>query len=142
MNFTQVEAQFLSHFSKGDHPVLVVLRQQLAGADVADRKLSARGIVVTLAVSAAAPRMPVDSPLIADVGFSHPEAPTGGAAALFVRDGYAHKLDIACYLESWPRDHAGFTLHYFRRPSSPLETGDGSESTTERDMIWLADALE
>jgi hypothetical protein len=138
MKLTQIEGRFLAHLSSGDHPVLAVLRQQLSGAEVADRKLTGAGVVVTLGLSAAVRRMPVDSPVIADVGFSHPEAPTGGAAALYVRQGYAHKLEIECYAESWPRSHDGFTLQYLRRP----EIGIGLESVAERDMIWFADSLE
>jgi hypothetical protein len=142
MNFTMIEARFLAHFSRGDHPVLALLRQQLADAEVADRKQTVHGVIVTLGVSAAARRMPVDSPMLCDVGFSHPEAPTGGTATLFVRQGYAHKLQVDCYAEDWPRDHAGFTLHYLRCPSSPLDVRGVPEPSDERDMVWLVDQLD
>lgn len=142
MRFTQVETQFLSHFGRGDHPVLAALRQQLAGAEVADRELSRVGVRVTLAVPAAAPRMPLDSTAFGDVGFSHPEAPTGGGAVLFVHEGYAQALDIACYVEDWPRDQAAFNVHYLRRDGVLPDIGGGLEPSAERDMIWFVDDLE
>ena len=137
MNFTQVETQFLAHFGRGDHPVLAALRQQLAGAEVADRELTRAGVRVTLAVSAAAPRMPLDSTIFGDVGFLHPEAPTGGGAVLFVHEGYAQALDIACYVDDWPRDEAAFNVHYLRRDGVPPHTDSGLVPSAERDMSWF-----
>ncbi len=142
MNFTQIETQFLSHFGRGDHPVLAALRQQLAGADVADRVLTRAGVRVTLAVPAATPRMPLDFAEFGDVGFSHPAAPTGGAALLSVREGYAHALDISCYVEDWPRDQAAFNVHYLRREGVPPDTDGGVVPSAERDMVWFVDELE
>lgn len=142
MRFTEIETRVLSHFGRGDHPVLAALRQQLAGAEVADRELSRVGVRVTLAVPAAAPRMPLDFAEFGDVGFSHPEAPTGGAALLSVREGYAHEIDISCYVENWPRDQAAFNVHYLRRDGVPPDWGFGLLPSAERDMIWFVDALE
>lgn len=135
MNFTPLESRFLAHLSAGDHPVLAVLRQQLASADVADRTLKARWVVVKIAVPASVPRMPVDSPELCDVGFRHPQVPNGGCATLSVRDGYARELRIDCYTDDWPRDHAGFRLHYIRILRSPREPVEWPEFSDERDMV-------
>lgn len=141
MRFTEIEARFLSYFGRGDHPVLAALRQQLAGAEVADRELTRTGVLVTLAVSAAAPRMRIDSTEFYDVGFSHPEAPTGGGAVLVVTDGYAQALDISCFVEDWPRDHAAFNVHYLRRDGVPPDAGPGLVPAAERDMSWFIESL-
>jgi hypothetical protein len=129
-----MEWQIMDLILRGEHPILALLRKQLAVATVSKRDFTGVGFFTYFDVAASAPRLPhlrrvIINDVHADVsGLRH-----GAGFALFVENGVLHNLECFIYEEAWPTDARLLRVYYMR----PREPGGGSVvETQERDLEW------
>jgi hypothetical protein len=116
-DLTNLERAVLTRLLAGDHPVLIVLREQAARAKVARREFTGVGFFCLLHVP------PDLSPVaagadftIGDVSASIPGLEHGAGFLLFVRQGRLSELEAFSYEERWPSEVTTFTLDYLSYP--------------------------
>ena len=128
----ELERQVMEFALRGEHPVLEVLREQLAAAAVSAREYSGVGFFTHLAVPATARRLPraarcVIADVYADVtGLQH-----GAGFLVFVDSGILDMLEFFIFEEAWPAE-ARLRRLFCVRPKEP-----GSPSlveTAQRDL--------
>jgi hypothetical protein len=130
----ELELQLMSALLEGDHPVLAVLRQQLAVVEVVDREYTGVGFFTNLRVPASAPRFPQTSRLV--LGDVHAEVEGlqhGVGFLLFVDNGALQMLEGFSYVDSWrPTETKLKRLLYMHQlPGNPQLI-----ETTRRDLDY------
>ncbi len=110
-----LERAVLDKLLSGDHPALVVLRQQATMVRVAGRKQTGVGFFCDFDVDESAPTLPGDFQ-IGDVfgeleGLAH-----GVGFVLFIRNGRLSMLEGFTFDEPWPEQLRGFKLAYQHDP--------------------------
>lgn len=118
-----LERQVMDMLLRGDHPILTVLRAQLAVASVSSREFTGVGFFTKFAVPPTIPRLAVGrlAPL-GDVNADVPGMQHGAGFVLFFKDGALDCLEGFSYgAEPFSREATGVRLHYLkpRRPGSP-----------------------
>jgi hypothetical protein len=110
----ELEAAVLDMLLAGTHPVLGVLRRQLAGARVRSREFSGAGFFVEFDVPSDLEAASTKENRIhfGDVVAKLPELKHGAGFVLFVRDGRLEMLEGYSYDEPWPERVSGFELAY------------------------------
>lgn len=139
-SLSAVEQALLSMLLAGDHPALVILREQLQNAIVTNRNLTGVGFFTYFAVTPGGSILPVQRWVIGDVGFELDGLEHGGGALLFVRDGVLRTLEAFTNAgEPWPREPAGIAAYYTARGR---KFGSAVElvPVDSRDITGLADA--
>jgi hypothetical protein len=136
---TQFEEVLLNKFLDGDHPVLAILRQQLATVSVTDRDYSPVGVNAHLAVSDRTPRASPPTFDLTDVAFQFEDAENPGHAVLMVRDGALNELMVYNWTDVWPA-RPGLKLKWVKY-ISPNREGSTGHPSDQRDLVGLANEL-
>jgi hypothetical protein len=130
----KIELQIMEFLLRGDHSVLVTLRNQLKVANVKGRDMTGVGFFTHFEVPISVERL-VDrkrfiiSDVHADVlGLEH-----GAGFILFVKDGALDFLESYIYEDKWPDDAKILRLYYMR----PKQPGSAAMvETAERELTW------
>jgi hypothetical protein len=98
----------------GDHPVLAVLRRQLPGLEVTERKFTGVGFFATFSTNGAAPpaTIPAGGSPFGDVEATISGMAHGAGFLRWLKDGRLHELEGYSYDEPWPEQVAAFSLKY------------------------------
>lgn len=119
-----LEKAVLVKLLEGDIPLLIQLRQQLAGCAVTKREFTGFGFYTTLVVSEDIPRTTDLDIKFGDVVGDIPELRSGAGFLLYVKNGVLDMLEGYSYDERWPSSIRTFSLKYLkgeRRDWSGLE---------------------
>ena len=127
INFLPLEKEVLDKLLDGDHPVLALLRDQLAQAKIKERTYSGSGFFLELIVDEelAIPKKPNFH--IGDVAADIAGLQYGSGFIIFVNSGLLDTFEGASYEEDWPKEIPQFKVKYMT---------DGA-----RDMAKLEKAL-
>jgi hypothetical protein len=117
-----LERQVMEFALRGEHPVLEILREQLAAAAVSSRKYTGVGFFTDFAVADSVRRLPsagrmVIGDVYADVaGLQH-----GAGFLVFIERGMLDVLECFISEDAWPADARILRLYYVhpREPGSP-----------------------
>ena len=117
----ELERKALEMLLAGDHPSLVVLREQLAVVDVQDREFSGVGFFTELRVPPSAARLDGRPRLIigdvyAEVsGLEHPVG-----FLLFVSEGALDMLECFIHDDQWPASEPTLVRAYYVRTGAEV----------------------
>jgi len=118
----ELEQTILTMLLAGEHPLLAVLREQLAVVEVENREFSGVGFFTELRVPPAAPRWDgAPRLIIGDVyaemtGFTQPVG-----FLLFVNDGALDMLECFIHDDQWPTTEPALVRAYYVRTSEKSE---------------------
>jgi hypothetical protein len=110
------EQAVLDKLLAGDHPAIVILREQARVAAVASREYTGAGFFVSFEVPPNATSLPQKKLRIGDVNAEIDGLQHGAGFVLFVRDGHLAELEGYSYDEPWPNEIHRFKLSYQRDP--------------------------
>ncbi|HEY2954099.1 MAG TPA: hypothetical protein VGK89_02480 [Candidatus Eisenbacteria bacterium] len=88
----------------GDHPTLLILREQLQGARVGSIELSGTGFFADIHVSAHAPKVEPPDFAGGDAKIKLEGIPVAAGCVLFVRGGHLFMLEGYIYDGNWDED--------------------------------------
>lgn len=110
-----LEKAVLEKIITGNHPVQVILREQLKGISVLERRMTGVGFFTSFILSNAVPPVPMtkENAIFGDVGAKIPELKSGAGFLLFLKSGYLFQLEGYTYEEDWPETINSFELFYF-----------------------------
>ena len=119
--FETLERAVMDLLLAGDHPTLVVLRDQFSSSRVSRRQLTGVGFFTEIQVSDETPRVRDPASFVfGDVqaeleGLNH-----GAGFLLYVRNGVLHTLEGFTYDEPWPQQIVLRRLLYVPGPKRDL----------------------
>ncbi len=131
---SEIERQIMDFLLRGEHPVLVLLRKQLAVTTVSKRHFTGVGFFTWFEVPPSAPRLPHPHRLvISDVHADLSGLQHGAGFLLFVENGVLDNLECFIYEDAWPANARLLRVYYMRprEPGSPMLI-----ETRERDLEW------
>ena len=111
---TEFEYAALDKLLAGNHPVLSVLRAQLASAKVSSREFTGVGFFTNLRIDRSLPPALIGCSRIQirDVGGKIKGLKHGVGFVLFITDGYIDFLEGFTYDEPWPEVICDYSLFY------------------------------
>jgi hypothetical protein len=132
---TPFERDVIDAILAGDHPVLEVLRAQLAACEVSKRDFTGVGFFTTVSVQSDVPSAPVNRFLhLGEVGASMDGLANGAGFILFVDRGRLNVLEAYTYGgEAWPAEISNYKVF---RPE--ITYSGGAQTDLEQiDAAWL-----
>lgn len=114
----EIETTAIDMLLAGEHPVLAVLRDQLAVAEVADREFSGAGFFVHFRVPASSQRVDEGRLVIGDVYAELTGLEHEAGFLLFVSDGVLDNLECFIADDRWPAEPELVRAYYVRREGS------------------------
>lgn len=111
----EIETTLIGMLVAGEHPVLAILREQLAVAEVADRELSGVGFFTHFRVPDAAPRVEQGRLAIGDVYAEVAGLEHAAGFLLFVTNGALDMLEGFIVDGRWPAEPQLVRAYYVRR---------------------------
>jgi hypothetical protein len=131
----EIETIAMGMLLAGEHPTLVVLRDQLAVAKVADREFSGVGFFVHFQVPASSPRADEVRLVIGDVYAKLTGLEHDAGFLLFVSDGALDMLECFIVDDRWPTEPEIVHVYYVRRE------GNGNSALIETNIRDLETAF-
>jgi hypothetical protein len=114
----EIETTVMDMLLAGEHPMLAVLRDQLAVAEIADREFSGVGFFLNFRIPASSPRVDQGRLVIGDVYAKLTGLEHDAGFLLFVRDGALDTLECFIVDGRWPTDPELVRAYYVRREGS------------------------
>jgi len=114
----EIERTAIDMLLAGKHPVLAVLRDQLASAEVAHRELTGVGFFVYFRVPPSVPRLDKQRLVIGDVYAELTDLEHEAGFLLFIKDGALDTLECFIVDDRWPVAPRLVRAYYVRRDGS------------------------
>jgi len=132
----EIETRVMDMLLAGEHPMLAVLRDQLAVAEVADREFTGVGFFLNFRIPASSPRVDKGRLVIGDVYAKLTGLEHDAGFLLFVRDGALATLECFIVDDRWPTDPKLVRAFYMRRE------GSGNSALIETNIRDLTTAFK
>ena len=109
-----LEQAILEALLSGDYQPFAILRAQLRGLVVSDRRMTGRGFFTKFEISSQCERLSgMKDAIFGDVEATIPGLKSGAGFLLFLKHGALDQLEGYSYGEDWPTHIDNFELSYF-----------------------------